>query len=397
MKGSFRLMRIKGIDIGVHYTWVLAFGLFAWLFADGLFPEVFPGWTSGTYWGVGVAASLLIFASVLLHELAHSLMAIARGMKVSGITLFIFGGVSNLEGEPEKPGIEFSMAVVGPLTSLVLGGILYGVYRAITNSTEPLPPIFVSAQTGQGETAIAGLIYYLGSINILLAIFNILPGFPLDGGRVLRSIIWGTTGSLVKATNIAATTGRIFGWLLIAWGVFMVLGGNWLNGIWIAFIGWFLNSAADSSRREVTMQEHLSGVLVKDVMDTSPECVIPAASIEEVVRQSFIQHGRRAVPVCQDEKLVGIVTLTDVKKLSQDRWVNVSVQEIMTRTPLLTVKPDDNLNSALKMLAQKSLNQVPVVVEGRLVGLLSRADVIRYLQMSQELGVKPKKPLQTPV
>ncbi|MDD4859030.1 MAG: site-2 protease family protein [Dehalococcoidales bacterium] len=374
MRGSFKLGRIAGIEIGVHYTWLLAFFLIAWSLAQGFFPQQYPGWTVTTYWITGAISAILLFVSVLLHELAHSMVATARGMRVQGITLFIFGGVSNIETEPEKPGVEFLMSVVGPLTSLVLAGVFWAIQQAVADRSSPP----------------AALLYYLMLINALLAAFNIIPGFPLDGGRVLRSIIWGATGSLTKATNVAATTGRIFGWALIAYGFFTLLSGNFLNGIWIAFIGWFLSSAADSSRQEVTMQQHLSGMRVNEVMNTAPECVNQNATVESLVRESFIQHGLRAAPICVDGQLTGIVTLTDVRKIPQENWSQTSVSAVMTRSPLYTVKQDDDLNTAVKLLAQHGLNQVPVLDDKRLVGLLSRADVIRFLQLSRELGMKPK-------
>lgn len=372
MRSSFRLVRIAGIDIGVHYSWLLALILFSWAFAANMFPLSYPGWATSTYWIVGILAALLLFVSVVIHELAHSLVAKARGLGVKSITLFIFGGVSNIETEPEKPAVEFAMSVVGPLSSLVLAGVFWGLSQVLGQKNSP--PVAMAT--------------YLAQINAGLAIFNLLPGFPLDGGRVLRSILWQTTGNVIRATNIAATVGRVFGWGFIALGVYQFLSGNFF-GLWIAFIGWFLSNAADASRREVTLKEHLTGVRVKDVMNPTPECVNPQALVEDVVRGNFIQHGRRAVPVCQDSQLIGIVTLTDVKKLPQEKWAVTSVEEIMTRPPLYTVGKDDDLNAALKLLAQNSLNQLPVLSEGQLVGLLSRADIIRYLQLSQELGMKP--------
>ncbi len=375
MRGSFRLGRIAGIEIRIHYNWLLAFILITWSLAQGSFPQNYPGWDKTTYWIAGILAALLFFLSVLAHEMAHSLVAKTRGLGVQGITLFIFGGVSTIESEPERPKVEFAMAIVGPMTSLVLAGVFWGLEQLMGQKGSPLS---------------AGL-SYLAQINALLAGFNLLPGFPLDGGRVLRSIIWGATGSLTKATNTAATIGQVFGWGFIGLGLFQLLSGDFINGIWIAFIGWFLSSAAEASRREVTLKEHLTGVRVKDVMNPAPECVDPRTSVENVVQEKFIQHGRRAVPVCQEDRLVGIVTLTDVKKLPQQKWAQTPVGEIMTRHPLHAVMKDDDLNSALKLLAQHGLNQVPVLDGERLVGLLSRADIIRYLQLTQELGIKPNK------
>jgi Zn-dependent protease/CBS domain-containing protein len=374
LRSSFRLGRIAGIEIGFHYSWLLAFGLIAWSLARGFFPQSYPGWSLTTYWVTGVLAALFLFVSVLIHEMAHSLVANARGLPVHSITLFIFGGASNIEGEPEKPRVEFAIAVVGPLASLVLAGIFWGFYQLVEGSFSPL----------------AAMLFYLALINALLAGFNLLPGFPLDGGRVLRSILWGTTGNLVKATNIAATVGRFLGWGLIGFGVFQLFGGNFLGGLWIAFIGWFLSSAADASRRDVTVKEHLSGVRVREVIDLSPEIISPQASIEELVRDVFLSRHHRAAAVYQDDRLVGIVTISDVKRRPQPDWSQTPVGEIMTPSPLYSVGMNDDLESALRLLAQHDLNQLPVLEEGQLVGFLNRADIIRYLQLSQELAAKSK-------
>ena len=370
MRSSFRLFRIAGIDVGIHFSWAFIFILITWSLAQGFFPEAYPGWDATTYWVTGVIAALLLFASVLLHELAHSLVARARGISVNSITLFIFGGVSNLEGEPEQAKAEFYMAIVGPLTSLVLAGVFWGVFQLIQKQESPA----------------AAMLYYLALVNAILGVFNLLPGFPLDGGRVLRSILWGVSGNLTRATNIAATVGRIFGWGLIGFGVFQLFTGNFLGGLWIAFIGWFLSSAADASRRGVTLREHLSGTTVKEVMDASVETISPETSVEEMAQNVFRRHHRRAVPVTRDSRLLGIVTVTDVRGLPQARWAQTPVEEIMTRSPLYSVAPDDDLNSAMRLVAQHDVNQLLVVDKGQLVGMLSRSDIIRHLHLSQELG-----------
>lgn len=326
--------------------------------------------------------AIFLFVSVLIHEICHSLVAISRGLKVSSIVLFIFGGVSNIESEPQTAWVEFIMAGAGPASSLVLGGVFIGLSYLVRTP-------------GQSVTPLVGVLFYLGYINILLGIFNIIPGFPLDGGRVFRSIIWGITKNLHKATTIAGNVGRVFGWAMILYGVTNFFGisvggiqGNFLNGIWFIFIGWFLISAADSAMREQNLQQQLAGVHVRDVMDRTPECVSPASSVETVVHGAFIQRGRRALPICDASGLLGIVTLADVKRVPQDRWASTPVKEIMTVEPLETVNQNDDLSAALRTLAQKDLNQIPVMGDGKLVGLLSRADVIRYLQTRQELGIR---------
>jgi Zn-dependent protease/CBS domain-containing protein len=394
MKSSWRLFRIAGIDIGVHYTWLFIFILISWSLAVGLFPQQHPGWSTSTYWAMGIFTALALFISVLLHELAHSLVAQARGMKVGSITLFIFGGVSNLEEEPQKPRIEFQMAVVGPLTSLVLGFVLWGLAMALAGTTVS----FTSLINGDKfHTALASVVGYLGWINVTLAIFNLIPGFPLDGGRVLRSILWGSTGNLQKATNAAATVGRLFGWGFIIVGILMVfgvslpvVGSGLFGGLWIAFIGWFLNSAAEASRREMTLREHLSGVRVKDVMNAQAGSIDPETTVEQLVANIFQRLHGRAVPVCKNDRLQGIVTIDDVKKVPREQWAVTPVESIMTRQPLYTVTPDSGLHDAFKMIAQHAINQVLVTQDGRCIGMLSRADIIAHLQLSQELG-RPKK------
>lgn len=373
MQGSFRIIRIAGFDIRVHYTWLFAFVLVTWTLAQGFFPLSYPGWDLPTYWATGAVAAILLFASVLAHELAHSLVARLRGVGVKDITLFVFGGVSSIEGEAREAWDELRIAAVGPLASLVLAAVFFGLAQAMGQQTDPL----------------AAIVGYLALVNLMVAVFNLLPGFPLDGGRVLRSILWMSTKDFSRATRTAATVGQVFAFLLIIWGVYQALSGNFLNGIWIVFIGWFLNSAADSSRRDVEVKEAFRGVRVDLLMGGTPETVAPDVSIDELVHSHFLAQGRRALPVLREGHLEGIVSVTDVKKVHRDAWASTRVGAIMTREPLETVRPDSELTEALGLMAEKDLNQVLVVKDGALVGLLSRADVIRYLQYRSELGIPP--------
>ena len=374
MRNSLRLFRIAGIDIGIHYTWILIFALLTWSLAQGFFPQLYPGWDTMTYWITGVVAALLLFISVLIHELAHSLIAQARGMTVASITLFIFGGVSNLEEEPKKPKVELAMSIVGPLASLALAGIFWGFVQLVANRQSP----------------IAATLTYLALVNAILAGFNLLPGFPLDGGRVLRSLIWHRTGSLVKATNIAATVGRFMGWGLIAFGLFQIFAGNLIGGIWFAFIGWFLSSSADASRREITLRDQLSGVRVKEVMTTDPTAISPDTSVVELVSNVLRKQHGRAVPVCRNGQVLGIVTVTDVKELPQEKWGETTVSEIMAHQPLYSVTPEDDLDTALKLITKHDINQVLVLQDDRCAGLVSRSDILAHLKLSQELGIAQK-------
>ena len=386
MRGSWRVGRISGIEIGIHYTWLLALVVFTWLLGQSYFPATYPGWQTYSYWIAGFLSTFILFISVLIHELAHSLVARARGLPVSSITLFILGGVSNLAAEPEKPGLEFIMAIAGPASSLVLAGIFWGIWYLMGS-----------------QMAFAKAIFgYMALANALLAGFNLLPGFPLDGGRVLRSILWKTTGDLLKATNIATMVGRFFAWLFMALGVFLVFGfnvfglGGFLNGLWLVFVGWFLNSAADSSRQEATLREHLTGVLVGQVMEKDVSSVRPDTNIADLVQTAFIQKNKRTIPVTDGDNLVGVVTISDIKELPQEKWPVTPVLQIMHREPIHTVKPEDDLNAAMKLMAQYDLNQIPVLSQGKLVGVLTRADVINYLHLSQELNIKGRHKANSP-
>ena len=372
MKSTFRLFRIAGIDIGIHFTWIFIFIFFSWSLAQLYFPEAYPGWSTALYWIIGIVGALMIFVSVLLHELAHSLVARRRGMTVNSITLFILGGVSNLEDEPKTPSTEFTMAIVGPGMSFVLALIFFGLSYIPQDITGP---------------AVA-LLSYLALINLFLGAFNLIPGFPLDGGRVLRSIIWGSTGNLQKATNIAGIIGQTFGWILVGLGVFFIFTVSLFTGLWLAFIGWFLNHTADASRKEIALRERLSVVKVKELIRPEPETISPQATVSEMVANVFNRYHGRAVPVCKDGQLIGIVTITDVRDVPQNRWADTTVEQIMTTDPLYTVSPEDSVYVALKMVTQHNINQVLVKQGEKCVGLLSRADIINHLQFTRELGIR---------
>ena len=370
LKGSLRIARIAGIDIGIHYTWFIIFVLITWSLAAGYFPVEYPGWGDLLYWLTAALAALLLFVSVLIHELAHSLVARSRGVPVRSITLFLLGGISNLESEPEKPAVEFAIAIVGPLTSVALAGIFWAL------------GFFGLAPAGP----VGATVDYMVEINILLAAFNILPGFPLDGGRVLRSLIWGATNDLKKATDIAAAVGQVFGWIMIGGGVFLALTDNIMSGIWLVFLGWFLNGAAEASKRDLELRSLWLNVHVANVMNNNPETVGPASPVEALVNEIYVKKGIRVAPVVDAGRLLGIVSLADVKKLPPGEWRNTPVSKIMTPQPLKVVFPQDDMKTAVQLMAEHGLNQLPVVVEDRLVGMLNRADILRYVQVHHELG-----------
>jgi len=373
VESSFTVARIRGIPIGVHYTWGIAVVMITWSLAAGYFPSSYPGWGRTTYWVVGAAAALLLFISVLLHELCHSMVAQARGLTVKSITLFIFGGVSNIGRESEDPQDEFLIAVVGPLSSLVLAGLFWLGGRAIPNDTSPL----------------GAMLFYLSTVNLMLALFNILPGFPLDGGRVLRAILWGATGSMIRGTTIASVVGQVLAFAFMGYGIWQFfIEGEPLTGIWIGFIGWFLNSAAEATRRQTAVQEGFRGVPVSSVMTPDPPYVPPSLPVRDLVNEYLLRRGLRALPVVTDGRIVGLVSLSDVKHLPEERWDGNTVGAIMTRPPLRTIEPDASVTSALEMLVAQDVNQLLVLdKDGTLLGMLSRGDVMRFLQLRSELGM----------
>jgi Zn-dependent protease len=344
--------------------------LIAWTLATGLFPDQLRNQGDLTYWLMGAVAAIGLFVSVLIHELAHSLVALRLGLTVQSITLFIFGGVSQITSEAEEPRHEFLISVVGPVISFVLAGIFWVFFQAF----------------GEARSPVTVILYYLALVNLLLGIFNLLPGFPLDGGRVLRSIVWGISGSLVQATNVASIVGQILAWLLIAWGVFQLFTGNLLGGLWTGLIGWFLNSGAEASRRQVVLRERFRRVPIAGLIRPDPPAIQPWLLVSELVYEYLVRRGLRALPVVDDGRVVGIVSITDVKELPSERWDQTPVASIMTRDPLFAVSPDATLPDVLELLDQRDVNQALVLQDGRLVGLLSRADVLRYIQIRDELG-----------
>jgi len=343
-----------------------------WSLAAFYYPSVeeFAGWSLGMRLVVAVVTALIFFLSVLTHEMAHSLVAQSRGIPVTSITLFIFGGAAAIAEEPKSAGDEFLMAIVGPLTSLLIGGVFWGIYYFFGGFWAPL-----SAVT-----------YWIGLVNLLLAGFNLLPGFPLDGGRVLRSIIWATTKNLVTATRIASNTGRVFGFALIAYGIFLIFGGLWFNGVWLIFIGWFLENAATQSFRELTMRILLKGHKVSEVARKECESITPQTTVHELVEEKILPLGLRCFPVIDKGKMLGIVTLNEVKNLDKGQWGKKKVTEMMVPlAKVQSVRPDDEVGLALQKMVRGNINQLPVLQGDKFVGLISRDRVLEFLGVLMEL------------
>jgi Zn-dependent protease/CBS domain-containing protein len=392
-RSGFKIGRLFGITIRVDWSWLLIFVLVTWNLS-AVFGQAHGQWSTLQSWGIALLAAILFFASVLAHELAHSLVARARGMPVRNITLFLFGGVSNIQRETPSPRTEFVMAIVGPLTSVVLGVILL-VVVGLTRG--PFPSMIGNAQQGISQLGVADtLLLWLGSINIILGIFNMIPGFPLDGGRVLRSIFWAAIDDLRRATRWAAWVGQGIAWLMILAGIAMIFGiripffgTGFVNGIWLAFIGWFLNSSATQSYRQVVIQDVLEGIPVSRMMRTSPPSVSPNVSVDSLMHDHVMKSDDHAFPVFDEGRLVGLVTLEDVRSVDRDRWSTATIGEIMTPLDeLVTVTPDQDAGEAMLQLSQRNVRQLPVMRDGELAGLLRRQDIVRWLQMQADLEMR---------
>ena len=376
MPGSFRIGKIAGIDIDINVSWIIILVLLTVSLATGWFPQLYPGWSTATYWLIAFLSSVLLFVSVLLHELAHSLVARRRGLPVKSITLFIFGGVSNIEREPPSPGIEFQMAVVGPLTSLVIGVICFLLQLPLRGSNSPLE----------------GILYYLAVTNILLGVFNLIPGFPLDGGRVLHSIVWRLTGTMRQATRVASLTGQFIAYLFILLGVWIFFAGSILDGLWLGFIGWFLLSAAQSANAQVMLTSVLRGVTVGEVMNPKPTTVPANISLQQLVDAYFLPGGLRYALVMQADHLVGLITLSDIRHIPREQWGQVPVSTAMIPLSRLhVVTPQQSLSDVLPLMAGRDVNQLPVVQNDALVGIVSRDAIVHYLEVRRSLGVDTSK------
>lgn len=373
VRASIRLGSIRGIEIGIHYSWFFIAILISWSLAEGFFPRFFENWSEVQYWTAGIVSALLLFASVLVHELAHSFVAQWKGIPVKSITLFLFGGVSNITGRADRASTEFLVAAVGPLTSAVLGVVFLLLW------------LVVGPDEVSDASPVQGVLLYLANINLLLAAFNLVPGFPLDGGRVLRSTVWGVTGDEQKATKVATWSGQVVGWLMIGYGLFLFLStGELLGGLWLAFIGWFLQGAASSSQMEYEMDKLLGNVEVRQIMEPNPETVTPDLDVNSLLHEHFIQKGKRAMPVMEDDRLIGIVTMTDTQRLGQEDLQRLRVRDIMTTGELATARASDPVDNALRQMVERDVNQVIVGTDGHVEGMLSRETIVRYFHMLRD-------------
>ena len=375
MHSQVKLGRIKGIEIGLHYSWFIIAFLIAFSLASH-FHDVNPAWSVALIWAAAIITSVLFFVTLLLHELAHSIVAKSRGLRVRAITLFALGGVSQIESEASDAKSEFWIAIVGPLTSLIIGAVLIGIVRLL----EP-------ART-EAATPVTAVLLWLGYINVGLAAFNMIPGYPLDGGRVLRAIIWWINKNGERATRYAAQVGEVVAFLFILFGLyqFFVGHGNF-GGLWMAFIGWFLLDAARNSYFQVGVMAGLRGHRVADIMERDCASVPGYLSLRDFVDQYLLHSAGRCFVVTQDHRSLGVVTASDVKRISPEEWNQTSVQSIMRPlSQVRSVPPDTPAVKALELMSRERVNELAVVSNGNLEGIFSRAQVLKFLQIYSGIG-----------
>jgi Zn-dependent protease len=367
-KHTIPIGRVLGIPIDLDYSWFLIFALLTWILAVNYYPVEVKGGTTAQYWLMGAVTAVLFFVSILVHELAHSIVALHYRVAVQRITLFIFGGVSQIAADPPSATAEFLIAIVGPVTSLALAALFFLSEPLLVN----IKPALAVAK-------------YLALINGSLGLFNLIPGFPLDGGRVFRAIIWGATKSFRRATLIAANTGRFFGFLFIIVGVWQALRGNVISGLWTGFIGWFLENAAAAQVRQQSFQNLLVGHKVSEAMGERCTQVPTDATLQDIVDQEVLRHGRRCFLVSKGERVIGLLTLHNIKEVPRSSWTTTTAAQAMIPVEKLsTIDPNSELSTAMEKMGRDGVNQMPVMKGNDFIGMLSRGDIVKYLQPLQQ-------------
>ena len=370
---GFRIGRIFGIPVYVHASWFIIFALITLTLAEQ-FKYQHPHWSVGQHWLLGLIASTLFFVSVVFHELSHSFVARHYKIPVESITLFVFGGLSRISRDPDSAWKEFNVAIAGPLSSLVLTGCFWLIFKFV-----------------HGSQMVTAAAYWLAWINFLLAAFNLVPGFPLDGGRILRGIAWAVTKDFDRATRISTLSGKFFAYLIILGGVWDALRGDWLGGVWSAFIGWFLLSAAQETYVQTTLRSALTGMRAQDIMIREVPTVPRDISLNDYA-QEVLQTGKRFHIVTGVGRPVGLVTLHAVQRVPRDEWANTSVQAVMHPvSEMHWAAPDEPALAVLERLMKENVSQMPVLDDGRIVGIVGREALLRVLQ-SHGHGGRPSGP-----
>jgi len=377
MQAQVKLGRIFGIRIGLHYSWIIIAILIVFSLS-GLFHQENRNWTDAEVWGTAILTAILFFVCILLHELGHSVVAQSRGIRVPSIVLFALGGVSQMEGESPDAKTEFWMALAGPAVSFIIGFVCLGVARGLgwVGVFAPAPSPLVA------------MVGYLGYINFLLGAFNLIPAYPLDGGRVFRAAAWWGTHSIERATRIASVVGQVFAFLFILAGLWQFFHGQGFGGLWIAFIGWFLLDAARSSRVQVEIMHALSGIKVRDVMEHNCAIIDATTNLQTLVDEHLLRTGQRCFVVQKGGSIAGLITPADISRVERRMWPLTTVEQAMRPlAQLRVVSPDAPVVQALETMARENINQLPVASNGHLEGVLSRAHLLEILRTREKFKV----------
>jgi Zn-dependent protease len=372
-----KVFALFGFEVWIDASWLLIALLIAWTLAAAVFPAAIPGLGTATYWWMAIAATIGLLFSIVFHETAHSLVARRYGIEIRGITLFVFGGVAQMAAEPDRPCAEFLMASAGPIASFALSAALFALYAAIGSLHAPAP--------------LAEVVWYLGFLNAMLGGFNLVPAFPLDGGRMLRAALWGWRQDISWATRIAASAGEAFGILLIVLGVVNVLLGNVIGGMWQFLIGMFVRAAAGAGYRQTMAQQLLAGVSVSEVMTPDPISVPPELPIDRFVEEYVYRYHHREFPVTRERALVGSVGTKEVAALDRRRWPHTAVAAVaVAATPADMIAPEAAALAAIAQMSSSGKRRLFVARDGRLVGIVSHRDLMELISVRLELvGERP--------
>ena len=375
-KGGIEIFKVAGIQVAIDYSWLVIFALILWSLASGYFPGQYPGYSTANYWLVGLVATILFFGSVLAHELCHAAMGNRLGEEVHRITLFIFGGMAELEHEPENAVDELKIAAVGPLSSLVIAGIFWLIARGVGAA---------------GTLALWKAVFsYLAFINLALALFNLLPGFPLDGGRILRAALWMRWGDLRRATAAAADWGNTIAWGLIAFGAMEIFAGALIGGMWLIFIGLFLRSAASSGYQNLIAEQAMSGARVREVMVRDPIVLNPDETVADAIENYFLRYGFGGFPVAVDGKALGVVALAQVRDCPASERASRRIGQVMRPADgTIEIAPGAAVLDAIRQMVAADIGRLLVVDNGILAGLITRTGVTRYVYAKSQLSPPP--------
>jgi Zn-dependent protease/predicted transcriptional regulator len=370
MRGNLRLFRLWGIPVEINVSWLVILALMTWTFATSLYPDVLPDATKTELWELGLLSTILLFASILLHEFSHSVVAARGGVPIRKITLFLFGGVAQMERDVDDPTVELKMASAGPLMSVVLAGVFYALARLCIDHRIPY-----------------NLFHMLSYINIVILVFNMVPGFPLDGGRILRALIWRRTRNVRKATKFASGVGTVFAYVLMGIGLINVLYRNFVPGLWLIFIGYFVRQAAQSGYLMVTLRRTLGHLRVRDVMRAPVITVDASLDLRHLVDDYFLRYHYRSFPVLRNGVFTGMVSLEDVRKIDIEQWPMSSVEQITDREiARYALHPDFPAETLVQLIMRRGYGRLPVIAsDGRVVGIVSRRDLMETIKMETDL------------